>query len=166
MQHPMTEFPRLSTLLERLLATDIEFILVGGLAAVVQGAPIASPEVAIVHRRTPENIERLLPFLASVNARYRGHPAPLLPPSHGVLLGPGHSLLLTELGPLDVLGAIDGGADYAQLLPSSTAITVNQRPLRLLTLEALVAQARASADAKARLRLPILEATLRRRQRR
>jgi hypothetical protein len=162
----MTESPSPSTLLERLLATDVEFILVGGLAAVVQGAPIASPEVAIVHRRTPENVERLLPFLASVNARYRGLSAPLLPPSRGVLLGPGHSLLLTDLGPLDVLGAIEGGADHAQLLPSSMVITVNQRPLRLLTLEALVAQAKATADAKVKLRQPILEATLRRRQRR
>jgi hypothetical protein len=161
----MTEPPSLSTLLERLLATDIEFILVGGLAAVVHGAPIASLEVDVVHHRTPENVDRLLRFLADIKARYRGRSAPLLPPSRSVLLGPGHSLLHTDFGQLDLLGAIEGGADYEQLLPNSTVIAVNGRPLRLLTLETIVAQAKASADAKAKLRLPILEATLRRRKR-
>jgi hypothetical protein len=34
----MAEGADLSTLIERLLATDVEFVLVGGLAAVVQGA--------------------------------------------------------------------------------------------------------------------------------
>ena len=38
----------LSTLLERLLVTDVEFVLVGGLAAVVQGAPITTLDVDIV----------------------------------------------------------------------------------------------------------------------
>jgi len=42
----------LTTLLERLLATDVEFVLVGGLAAVVQGAPISTFDIDIVHRRT------------------------------------------------------------------------------------------------------------------
>ena len=42
----------LSTLLERLLASDVELVLVGGLAAVVQGAPITTLDVDIVHRRT------------------------------------------------------------------------------------------------------------------
>jgi hypothetical protein len=44
-------------------------------------------------------------------------------------------------------------------------ITVGGRPLHLLTLETLVALAKASNDAKAKLRLPVLEATLRRRKR-
>jgi hypothetical protein len=160
----MTATADLSTLLERLLATDVEFVLVGGLAAVVQGAPITTMDVDIVHRRTPENVDRLLAFLESVGAHYRGRPAPPLPPSRSALLGPGHSLFMTDLGPVDALGAIEGGADYDQLVPRSTVITLGERHLRLLTLEAIVDLKRSSTDPKDRLRLPVLEATLRRRK--
>jgi hypothetical protein len=155
----------LSTLLEGLLAADVEFVLVGGLAAVVQGAPITTLDVDIVHRRTEENVDRLMSFLASVGARYRNRPGPPLTPSRSALLGRGHSLFMTDLGPLDALGAIEGGADYPQLLPLSLPIQVAQRPLRVLSLETIVGFKRVSSDPKDKLRLPILEAVLSRQKR-
>ena len=153
----------LSTLLERLLAADVELVLVGGLAAVVQGAPLTTFDVDVVHRRTEENVDRLVAFLTSVGARYRGRPGPPLPPSRSALLGPGHSLFMTDLGPLDALGAIEGGADYDQLLPDSLALPVGGRTVRVLSLAKIVALKRASSDPKDKLRLPVLEAVLRRR---
>ena len=158
----MAEGADLTTLLERLLAADIEFVLVGGLAAVVQGAPVTTFDIDIVHRRTTENVDRLLAFLAAVGARYRNRPGPPLPPSRSALLGPGHSLLVTDLGPLDALGAIEGGADYDQLVSVSRIITIAGRSLRILPLETIVALKRNSTDPKDKLRLPVLEAALRR----
>jgi hypothetical protein len=154
----------LTTLLERLMAADVDFVLVGGLAAVVQGAPVTTFDVDIVHRRTEENVDRLVAFLTSIGARYRGRSGPPLPPQRSALLGPGHSLLMTDLGPLDVLGAIEGGADYDQLLPESVAVPVGGRTARVLSLEKIVALKRASSDSKDKLRLPLLEAVLRRRK--
>ena len=85
----------LTTLLAELAASGVEFVLVGGLAAVAQGAPITTFDVDIVHSRTPENIDRLLAFLGDVNARYRGRPGgEPLPPSRTALEGPGHSLFM------------------------------------------------------------------------
>jgi hypothetical protein len=55
----------LSALLEGLFNAGTEFILVGGLAAVVQGAPITTMGVDIVHRQPAENIDKLLDFLKS-----------------------------------------------------------------------------------------------------
>ena len=156
----MDDSADLSTLLERLLAANVEFVLVGGLAAVVQGAPITTLDVDIVHARTEENVDRLLAFLASVGARYRNRPGPPLPPSRNALLGPGHSLFMTDLGPLDALGAIEGGADFEQLVPLSLSIKVTGRSLRVLSLETIVGFKRASADPKDKLRLPVLEAVL------
>jgi hypothetical protein len=153
----------LTTLLERLLAAEVEVVLVGGLAAVVQGAPLATFDVDVVHRRTEENVDRLLAFLASIGARYRNRPAPPLPPSRSALLGPGHSLFMTDLGPLDALGAIEGGADYDQLLPDSLAVPIGGRTVHVLSLAKIVALKRASSDPKDKLRLPVLEAVLRRR---
>jgi hypothetical protein len=158
----MAKDAELLTLIERLLAADVEFVLVGGLAAVVQGAPITTFDVDIVHRRAPENVDRLLTFLTTIGAHYRGRPEPPLPPSRSALLGPGHSLFMTDLGPLDALGAIEGGADYEHLLPRTLEVPLAGGFLRVLGLEAIVALKRGSAEPKDKLRLPVLEATLRR----
>jgi hypothetical protein len=158
----MAETADLTTLLERLLATDVEFVLVGGLAAVVQGAPVTTFDVDIVHRRTEENVDRLMAFLASVGACYRNRPGPPLPPKRNALLGPGHSLFMTDLGPLDALGTIEGGADFDQLLPDSLTAMVGSHAVHVLSLAKIVELKRASDDPKDKLRLPVLEALLRR----
>lgn len=44
----------LSEILDGLLKADIKFILVGGLAAVVQGAPVTTMDIHILHYRSRE----------------------------------------------------------------------------------------------------------------
>jgi hypothetical protein len=51
--------PSLETLLGHLVGSGVELILVGGLAAVAQGASIATQDVDIVPRRTEDNIGTL-----------------------------------------------------------------------------------------------------------
>jgi len=155
--------PNLTTLLARLAASGAEFVLVGGLAAVAQGAPLSTQDVDVVHRRAPENVDRLLDFLAAVGARYRGRPAgQILRPERESLLGPGHHLLMTDLGPLDVLGAIEGGRGWDELAPAAVTIQVEGWPVRVLGLETLVELKRDATDPAERLKLAVLEATLRR----
>src|SRR5678816_1240438 len=93
----------LTTLLSRLAASGVEFILVGGLAAVAQGAPITTHDIDIVPLRSAENITSLVRFLRAHKAHYRGR-HDRLEPNEEHRLGPGHHLLSTDLGPLDVLG--------------------------------------------------------------
>lgn len=155
--------PDLTTLLARLAASGAEFVLVGALAAVAQGAPLTTQDVDVVHRRTTENVERLLLFLASIGARYRGHPAdPPLRPTRETLIGPGHQLLMTDLGMLDVLGVVEGDRGYDELAPEAATILVGGAPLRVLRLSALADLKRGSTAPKDRLTLAILEETLRR----
>jgi hypothetical protein len=52
-KHPTVADPE--ALLAELLAEGVEFIIVGGTAAVLQAAPIATQDLDIVHRRTEEN---------------------------------------------------------------------------------------------------------------
>lgn len=151
----------LTTLLERLLEADVEFVLVGGLAAVVQGAPITTFDLDIVHRRTEENVDRLVSFLTSIGARYRSRPDLMIPPKPSALFGPGHWLFMTDLGPLDAFGAIEGDADYDQLLPDSLAVPVGGRTAHVLSLAKIVALKRASSDPNDKLRLAVLESVLR-----
>ena len=152
----------LETLLDHLVDSGVELIVVGALAAVVQGAPVTTHDLDIVHRRTPENVQRLLAALLQIDARYRGRDD-VLRPTGETLSGTGHSLLQTKLGPLDVLGAIEGGRDYDVLLPASIEVALGERRVRVLDLAAIVELKRESTRPKDRWMLPILEATLRRR---
>jgi len=69
-------------------------------------------------------------------------------------------LLTTDLGPLDLLGKIEGGQGYPELLPNTVEIPYRGHPLRVLKLEAIVQLKRASKREKDRLTLPTLEAAL------
>jgi hypothetical protein len=153
----------LTTLLARLAASGTDFILVGALAAVAQGAPLTTLDVDVVHRRDPANVDRLLAFLDAVDARYRGRPAgQVLRPTREALLGDGHQLLMTRLGPLDVLGAIEGGRGFDELAGTSVSVQVEGQSVKVASLGTLAELKRGSTSAKGRLTLAILEETLRR----
>ena len=155
---------QLTTLVAELAAAGIDFVLVGGLAAVAQGAPVTTYDVDIVHDRAAGNVATLVAFLGSVSARYRGRPGGAqLAPSADDLVGEGHHLLMTNLGPLDVLGTIDGGAAYQDLIANSIELVVSGHTVRVLGLRAIVEAKRRSTHPKDKLVLPVLEATLRRR---
>ena len=155
--------PSLSTLLATLVANDIELVVVGLLAAVAQGAPVTTHDLDIVPRRSPENIAKLVRVLVDdLDARCRGHDR-ILRPTAEILAGTGPSLLQTKLGPLDVLGAIEGGRDYDVLLPSSHLIELAGHSVRVLDLATIIELERGSTRQKDQLVLPILEETLRRR---
>jgi hypothetical protein len=38
----------------------VEFIVIGGVCAVLHGAPVTTFDLDVVHSRTPENLNRLL----------------------------------------------------------------------------------------------------------
>jgi predicted nucleotidyltransferase len=151
----------LSALLDGLVASGVEFILVGGLAAVAQGAPITTMDVDIVHRQTLDNIKRLLAFLRSVDARHRRPDDKVIEPDERDLLGPGQALFATRLGPLDVFGVIEQGRGYDELMAETEEIDLRGHRIRILKLETLVALKRLSKDPRDRHRLPILEDVLR-----
>jgi predicted nucleotidyltransferase len=151
----------LSKVLERLLEAGIDFILVGGLAAVIQGAPVTTMDIDIVHNQSTENIAKLLAFLKSVDAFHRRLDDSLIEPTESDLSGKGHSLFTTRLGPIDVLGVIEGEKSYGDLLEHTVEIDFRGHTLRVLDLKLLVQLKRTSTDPRDKQRLPVLEETLR-----
>ncbi len=148
----------LATLLERLVEAGVDLVVVGGIAAVCQGAPVTTFDLDVVHRRTQENVRRIIDVLGSVRAHYRGRPE--LFPSENALLGPGHQLLMTSLGPLDLLGVIGEGLDYEALLPDTRKVETPVGAVHVLSLARIVDLKRASTHEKDRAMLPFLEAAL------
>jgi len=151
----------LSEVLEGLLEAGVDFILVGGLAAVIQGAPVTTMDVDIVHNQSPENIAKLLAFLKSVDAFHRRLDDKVIEPKLGDLSGKGHALFTTRLGPLDVLAVIEEGRSYRDLLDHTVEIDFRGHTLRVLDLKMLIQLKRTSTDPKDKLRLPMLKETLR-----
>ncbi len=151
----------LSSVLEGLIKADIEFILVGGLAAVVQGAPVTTMDVDIVHNQSSENIAKLLGFLKSIDAFHRRPDDRVIRPKEGDISGMGHALFTTRLGPLDVLAAVEEGRTYENLIEYTVQIEFRGHTVRVLNLKTLVELKRTSRDPKDRQRLPVLEETLR-----
>ena len=112
---------RFAEILRLLAANDVEFVVVGMTAGILHGAPVTTIDLDVVHRRTPENVGRLLRVLRDIQAIAR-HDSRRLSPNETHLIGPGHVLLETRFGDFDCLGAIDGGRAYEDLLDSSILI--------------------------------------------
>jgi len=151
---------RFAELLNDLATNQVEFIVVGMTAGVLQGAPITTVDLDLVHRRTPENIDRLLRVLAHLDAVYR-HDARRLRPTESHLAGPGHQLLTTNLGDLDCLGTIGDGMGYDELLDRTVEMSLGEgRAIRVLSLPALIQAKEQAGRPKDLAALPVLRATL------
>src|SRR5713226_7661673 len=129
---------KLVATLRQLCEGEIQFILVGGLAAVLNGAPIQTLDVDLVYSREPANIDRLLAVLQTLDAVFRIQPERRLRPSISHLAGGGHLNLLTSFGPLYLLGTAGQDLGYSELLPHSREMDVGPGiRVRVLNLEML-----------------------------
>jgi len=153
------ESARYLPLLRVLVTHEVEFILVGGLAAVLQGAPIVTGDLDIVHRRTPENVAKLLASLSELEAVYRIDPR-RLEPTEAHLSGPGHALLSTKFCDLDVLGTIFADTGYEGLIDDALELELGDITIRVLDLERLIQSKEYTGRGKDLAVLPALRATL------
>ncbi len=133
-----SSLPDFLEILSILAEHEVDFIVVGGLCAVLHGAPINTGDVDIVHSRQPANIDRLLAALTALDAHYR-LPLKKIAPTTSHLTSAGHQLLTTTAGPLDVLGTIADGLGYDELkLHSQTIVVEIGLSVEILGLEKLI----------------------------
>jgi len=155
------------TALRALSEGGVDFVIVGGLAAVLNGAPVHTYDVDIVPARDEENLSRLLRVLDGIDAIYRIQPSRRLKPSLSHLRSPGHQNLVTTCGHLDVLGTIGRGLTYQDLLPHTIEMEIGEGVrVRVLDLATLVALKEELAGEKDLAVLPTLRRTLEQQQRR
>lgn len=153
------EAPRFAELVALLAEHGVEFIIVGGVAGVLHGATLTTFDLDVLHRRTPENVDRLLRALARIDAVYR-HDSRRLTPGADHLLGPGHQLLSTSLGDLDVLGTIGARTTFEDVAGRATRIVLRGHEVDVLSLEDLIAAKSFADRPKDRAVLPLLRAVL------
>ena len=124
-------------------------------------------DLDIVHSREIDNIRCLLAALGSLEATYRMQTELRLKPDVSHLASPGHQLLMTRFGPLDVLGTIGRSRGYDDLLPHAHEVEVGEG-LRVwvLDLETLIAVKEEVGGEKDLAVLPIMRRTLEEKRRR
>lgn len=153
--------PDLLAILRTLLRHRVEFIIVGGVAAVLHGAPTSTFDLDVVHRRDPDNIDQLLKALAVLEARYRTPGRAARKPDRSHLSSPGHQLLMTRAGPLDLLGAIGQGLGYDELIRNAVEMPVGRGlKVHVLGLPALIRAKEELGHEKDRAVLAVLRRTL------
>ena len=136
-------------------------MVVGGLAAVLNGAPVNTFDIDLVHSRNDTNIARLLEVLEELEAVYRIQPERRIRPSASHLTSAGHQNLLTRFGWLDLLGTIGRSLSYEDLLPHSVEMDVGEGiVVKVLDLETLIAIKEDLGGEKDRAVLPVLRRTL------
>lgn len=156
---PTQSFLRILQLLDR---HGVEYVVVGGVAAVLQGAPVTTFDIDALVKVDEANADRLLAVLNVLEGRYREHDT--LQPTRDDLLAGGHLLLMTNSGPLDILGFIGGGKRYEDIADVTATIAVGDLSVRVLGIEALIEEKKALGRDKDLAVIRLLEAVLRRRR--
>jgi predicted nucleotidyltransferase len=155
-----------SSLIEALTSTEVEFIIVGGLAATAHGSARLTQDVDVVYARTPRNLERLASALAPHAPYLRGAPAglPFQWTTDTIRRGLNFTLT-TALGDIDLLGEIVGGGGFAELLPHTIRLDLFGHACLCLDLTTLVHVKRAAGRPKDLEAIAELEALLEERDR-
>lgn len=151
----------LEEIVVRLTQGQVEFVIVGGVSAVLQGAEITTRDLDICYRRTPDNIGRLVAALAPLRPRPRGWP-PGLPFTFDectVQLGSNFTLEIGDES-LDLLGEMSAIGGYEQIIGQAVELPVAGVPCKLLALAQLIASKEAAGRTKDLAVLPDLRATL------
>jgi hypothetical protein len=160
----MRGLPKFRETLEVLDRNRVECIVVGGVAAVLQGVPISTLDTDIVYRRTADNIERLVAALRELEAIYRDPAGRRIEPDATRFAAGGHHLFATRFGPLDVLATIGANRTYEDLEEHATRYALEGMNVLLLDLQAIIETKEQAGRGKDLLALPVLRETLRLRQ--
>lgn len=156
----MSEQPlRLRELLQRLVETEIRFVLVGGLAVNAWGYLRGTRDLDVVPDPDRENLENLDALLRELGGRVDVGGRLLDSSSISTFLKTGdRTLVLTELGQIDVLQGLPQVPRYEELERQAQDIDLEGLTVRVCSLDHLLEMKRVSDRPRDRDDLEALEA--------
>ena len=128
----------LSDLTRKLIEARVEFVLVGGFAAVAHGVTLVTRYVDICCRFSEANLMRIQTAFADLHPVHRSRPdLPLaLTPEQCANLK--NLYLKTDWGIVDCLGEVMGVGDFERVLRHSVELVMPFGNCRILDLDALI----------------------------
>ncbi|MBX7149196.1 nucleotidyltransferase [bacterium] len=131
---------RFKELLTVLNGANIDYVVVGGFAAVLHGVGQITHDVDICVSMAESNLEKLRQALAPYHPKHRMTPQKLSFLEHPSDLKNIKNLYLTtDLGILDILGEISGVGGFEATKKDAEAYEVFGLPVQVLGLDALIA---------------------------
>lgn len=127
---------KLHLLLHRLADAGVEFVVVGGYAAVIHGSAYVTNDVDVCAVLSPDNVEKIRMALADLKPVHRRLSFLEIPPPGQPL----HNLYLeTEDGIIDILSSILGVGDFARLKKRAVEVSLFGRTCAVISLDDLIA---------------------------
>jgi hypothetical protein len=152
-------------LLRRLATSNVDFVLVGGLAAIVHGSTVVTEDADVCLRFDETTLTRVFDALRGTNPRERMNVArPLLGEDPRRFIGSRNLYLATDEGVLDLLGEIVAVGGFDEVRRASIEVELEGFRCRVLSLEALIACKRTLGRPKDLRVVAELEAVLKRLQ--
>ena len=143
---------------------EVRYVLIGGLAAALQGSPVTTQDADICPERGQENLERLAAALRELHARIRTEGvADGLPFACDAKFFEMVALtnLVTDAGDVDVSFVPAGTAGYEDLAENAVVIDIDGTKVPVAALEDVIRSKAAADRPKDRAALPVLREVLR-----
>ena len=128
----------LSELTRRLVEAQVEFVLIGGFAAVAHGATLVTRDVDICCRFNEPNLKRIQQALAELHPVHRSRPDLPLDLTPGECVRLKNLYLKTDLGAVDCLGEVLGIGAFENVLQHSIEVELPFGSCKILDLEGLI----------------------------
>jgi predicted nucleotidyltransferase len=152
---------KLHELLRRLAEAEVDFVVIGGYAAVIHGSAYVTNDVDVCAVLSAENIEKIRKALGDLDPVHRQTHRRL---SFLEVPAPGHALdnlyLETKDGIIDILGSVLGVGDYARLRERAGRATVFGVSCAVISIEDLITAKEAVGREKDKLTAKELRAIL------
>lgn len=126
-------------LLRLLVQNQVEFVVVGGVAATLHGVQEPTRDLDVCIRLSDENWARVAQLLKPINPRYAMTPdRRAFAPDALALRTLKNLYALTDLGRIDFLGEVPPLGSIDAVAMNAVSFTVDQQPLKIIHLNDLV----------------------------
>jgi hypothetical protein len=161
----MAEFDPVAVL--RILTSHrVDFVVVGGIAARLRGAPLLTQDLDVTPATDRRNLERLVAALEELDARLRTTTEPdgiAFPFDPALLEAATVWTLTTRFGDLDLVISPAGTGGFRDLISGAEELTVAVQPdlvVKVASLSDVIRSKEAAGREKDRAALPLLRRTL------
>ncbi len=147
-------------ILRVLTRNEVKLIVVGGVAAILQGSPLTTEDLDTVYLSSAENNARLVRALEELEAHYFDPAGRHIVPNVSRLTSMKMHLLKTRCGRVDMLRTVGKDLAYHDLVGRSRGLDVAEFRVRVLDLETIIETKEYADRPKDRYQLPFLRQLL------